>query len=59
MTHGRRWRSLADNHALPIHQFDDVEQQQEVTSLGIWVFLVTEIMFFGGLFTGYAVYHAA
>jgi cytochrome c oxidase subunit III len=42
-----------------ICQFDDVEQQQEVASLGMWVFLVTEIMFFGGLFTGYAVYRAA
>jgi cytochrome c oxidase subunit III len=50
---------LADSHALPSHQFDDVEQQQEVASLGMWVFLVTEIMFFGGLFTGYAVYRAA
>ena len=50
---------LADSHALPRHQFDDVEQQQEVASLGMWVFLVTEIMFFGGLFTGYAVYRAA
>jgi cytochrome c oxidase subunit III len=50
---------LADSHALPSHQFDDVEQQQEAASLGIWVFLVTEIMFFGGLFTGYAVYRAA
>jgi cytochrome c oxidase subunit III len=59
MAHGRRSRLLADSHALPSHQFDDVEQQQEVASLGIWVFLVTEIMFFGGLFTGYAVYRAA
>ena len=47
---------MADSHALPRHQFDGVEQQQEVSSLGMWVFLVTEIMFFGGLFTGYAVY---
>jgi cytochrome c oxidase subunit 3 len=50
---------LADSHTLPSHQFDDVEQQQEVSNLGMWVFLVTEIMFFGGLFTGYAVYRAA
>lgn len=49
---------LADSHILPRHQFDDVEQQEEVAQLGMWVFLVTEIMFFGGLFTGYAVYRA-
>jgi cytochrome c oxidase subunit 3 len=38
------------------HQFEDLEQQQEADALGIWVFLVTEIMFFGGLFAAYAIY---
>lgn len=38
------------------HQFQDLDQQQETDTLGIWVFLVTEIMFFGGLFAGYAIY---
>ncbi len=41
---------------LVAHQFDDMEQQRESASLGMWLFLVTEIMFFGGLFTGYTVY---
>src|ERR1700681_5019709 len=41
--------------ALP-HQFDDLEQQQEVATLGMWVFLTTEILFFGGLFVTYLVY---
>ncbi|MGH8069671.1 MAG: cytochrome c oxidase subunit 3 family protein [Candidatus Entotheonellia bacterium] len=50
---------MAESYAVPMHQFDDVEQQYEVSSLGMWVFLVTEIMFFGGLFTGYVVYRAA
>jgi cytochrome c oxidase subunit III len=50
---------LADHRAAVLHQFDDVEQQYEAASLGIWVFLLTEIMFFGGLFTGYAVYRVA
>jgi cytochrome c oxidase subunit III len=50
---------LADSRAVVLHQFDDVEQQYEAASLGMWVFLLTEIMFFGGLFTGYAVYRAA
>jgi cytochrome c oxidase subunit 3 len=38
------------------HQFQDLEQQQEADALGIWIFLVTEIMFFGGLFCAYAIY---
>ena len=37
-------------------QFEDLEQQHEASSLGMWVFLATEIMFFGGLFAGYTVY---
>lgn len=38
------------------HQFDDAAQQYEASALGMWVFLVTEIMFFGGLFTAYVMY---
>ena len=38
------------------HQFDDVEQQHDAAQLGMWVFLVTEILFFGGLFLTYSVY---
>ena len=41
------------------HHFDDMEQQVEASTLGMWVFLVTEIMFFGGLFMAYIVYRAA
>jgi len=40
-------------------QFDSPEQQQEASRLGIWAFLATEIMFFGGLFVGYIVYRHA
>lgn len=40
------------------HQFDDKEQQAEAVSLGMWAFLVQEILFFGGLFTGYTVYRS-
>ncbi|MGA8222225.1 MAG: cytochrome c oxidase subunit 3 family protein [Candidatus Acidiferrales bacterium] len=40
------------------HQFEDMEQQHEAGNLGMWVFLVTEIMFFGGLFATYTVYRA-
>lgn len=38
------------------HQFDDMDQQNEAANLGMWVFLLTEIMFFGGLFLGYTIY---
>jgi cytochrome c oxidase subunit 3 len=43
----------------PAHQFEDVQQQYEASSLGMWIFLVTEIMFFGGLFLVYTVYRHA
>ncbi len=36
--------------------FDDAEQQYTAAELGMWVFLATEVLFFGGMFTGYAVY---
>ena len=38
------------------HQFENLEQQQDADTLGIWLFLVTEIMFFGGVFAAYAIY---
>jgi cytochrome c oxidase subunit III len=38
------------------HHFDDSAQQLESSTLGMWVFLLTEIMFFGGMFGAYTVY---
>ena len=38
------------------HQFDDLNQQHEADELGMWLFLSTEIMFFGGMFLAYAIY---
>jgi len=40
------------------HQFEDMKQQEESVSLGMWMFLVQEIMFFGGLFTVYLVFRS-
>lgn len=40
----------------PAHQFDDAGQQREAATLGMWLFLATELLFFGGLFLAYAVY---
>jgi len=38
------------------HQFEDLDQQNECYIVGMWSFLVTEVMFFGALFAAYLVY---
>ena len=50
--------ALAQKTALA-HQFDDLAQQYEASNLGMWAFLLTEVMFFGGLFVSYTVYRTA
>jgi cytochrome c oxidase subunit 3 len=40
------------------HHFDSYEQQRDSAALGIWTFLVTEILFFGGLFAAYGLYRS-
>jgi cytochrome c oxidase subunit III len=57
---------LADTHALAAgpppelqHHFVDLEAQREASALGMWIFLVTEVLFFGGMFTAYVVYRSA
>src|SRR5690349_12447696 len=49
-----------DIHAHPAlqHHFEDMEQQREAGTLGMWVFLVTELMFFGGMFLAYTLYRS-
>jgi cytochrome c oxidase subunit 3 len=37
-------------------QFDTEAQQKDASTLGMWIFLITEVMFFGGLFLAYTVY---
>ena len=46
------------HHAHPAlaHHFDTLAQQKEAATLGMWVFLVTEVLFFGGLFAAYSIY---
>jgi cytochrome c oxidase subunit 3 len=55
-------RSLSDTDIAAsaglAHHFDDVEQQREAGTLGMWAFLVTEVMFFGGLFLAYILYRS-
>jgi len=58
---------LADHSARAVHaetlelreQFNTAEQQKEASTLGMWIFLITEIMFFGGMFAAYTVYRRA
>jgi cytochrome c oxidase subunit 3 len=38
------------------HHFDDAQQQYTAAELGMWLFLATEVLFFGGLFASYAIY---
>ncbi|MBD3167048.1 cytochrome c oxidase subunit 3 family protein [bacterium] len=40
------------------HHFSDPIQQRESVKFGMWIFLITEILFFGGLFCAYAIYRA-
>ncbi len=47
------------HHPELLHHFADVQQQRNSASLGMWVFLATEVMFFGGLFCAYLIYRIA
>src|ERR1041385_3795774 len=51
----KRRRHMAEAQILA-EQFDDLEQQQETAAIGMWTFLATEVLFFGGLFLAYIVY---
>ena len=46
------------HNPLVAHQFDDLAQQKEAGILGMWSFLATEIMFFGGALLAYAIYRS-
>lgn len=43
-------------HGPVAHQFDTLEQQRHAGELGMWTFLATEVMFFGGVFLAYTLY---
>jgi len=38
------------------HHFENVEQQADAAGFAMWLFLLTEVMFFGGMFTAYLIY---
>jgi len=45
-----------EHHPELLHHFATEEQQRDASNLGMWVFLATEVMFFGGLFCAYLIY---
>lgn len=50
---------MSDSHNVELsHQFDDLVQQKEAAQLGMWLFLATEVLFFGGLFMAYTLYRS-
>jgi len=50
--------SVAHHHPALAHHFEDLDQQREASVLGLWIFLVTEVLFFGGMFAVYSVYRS-
>jgi cytochrome c oxidase subunit 3 len=59
MPDGQAHAVHAMHHPRLQHHFDTLEQQKEASTFGMWIFLVTEIMFFGGLFCAYLIYRSA
>ncbi|MEE2819731.1 MAG: cytochrome c oxidase subunit 3 [Planctomycetota bacterium] len=48
---------MAESHELNLqHHYRDMAQQHDAAKLGIWLFLATEVLLFGGLFCGYAIF---
>lgn len=49
---------MSDSAAILREPWPDAERQRYGAAFGIWIFLVTEMLFFGGLFLSYAVYRS-
>ena len=47
---------MAETHIALAEQFDDLSQQREASTLGMWTFLATEVLFFGAMFLAYITY---
>jgi cytochrome c oxidase subunit 3 len=54
MSTGNQHEATTHHYA---HHFDSAEHEYETTKQGVWTFLVTEILMFGGLFVGYVIFH--
>jgi cytochrome c oxidase subunit 3 len=49
---------MAETRLEAAHQFDDLDQQHDANVLGMWVFLASEVLFFGGCFAGFTIYRS-
>ena len=56
VAHADHDQAHAAHHPALQHHFDTMSQQKEAAVIGMWVFLLTEILFFGGLFVAYMIY---
>jgi cytochrome c oxidase subunit 3 len=56
VAHADHQHAHAAHHPALQHHFDTMAQQKEAAVIGMWVFLLTEILFFGGLFAAYMIY---
>jgi cytochrome c oxidase subunit 3 len=56
VAHAGHHDAHAAHHPALQHHFDTMPQQKEAAVLGMWLFLLTEILFFGGLFVAYMIY---
>jgi cytochrome c oxidase subunit III len=56
VAHAGHDHAHAAHHPALQHHFDTMGQQKEAAVVGMWVFLLTEILFFGGLFVAYMIY---
>ena len=48
--------AVAQEEPTLLSHFDDLQQQDDSTKLGMWTFLATEVMFFGGMFLAYILF---
>jgi len=56
VAHADHGHAHAAHHPALQHHFDTMRQQKEAAVIGMWLFLLTEILFFGGLFVAYMIY---
>ncbi len=50
---------MAEVRGALAEQFEELPQQREAATLGMWTFLATEVLFFGGMFLSYITYRSA
>ena len=56
IAHGAADSAVHEHPPYQRHHFATMAQQNDATNFAMWLFLLTEIMFFGGLFTAYLIY---